>query len=282
MKIFLLGAEARRSLGFAVAQRLIVQGHDVCALARSAKGADNVRKGGMELAAGELADAVPAKKFSKADAVIDARILISTKARELSRDRSMLVKKLEGTGKLMIATSSSTPELAWMRRLEREVLDAETFRGVVIRPAMKYGQGMPLFFHPLISLSKRLRRGIYIGAGTNLRSAVHFEDLADLFCLALQTMNPGLLLHAASQTFSMRELAGSIHRGFGFRGEPESLTIEKARKLTPFADGYMKNAPMPGDLAKQTLGWRPHRASLLEEVELQVAKWMGISRPSER
>jgi nucleoside-diphosphate-sugar epimerase len=297
MKIFLLGAEARRSLGYTIGQRLIEQGHTVCALARSAKAVDNVVKGGMKLAKGELADAVAARKLERADAVIDVRILVVTKERELVRDRSTLLKALEGSGRLMIATSSRTifgntgptplrenatfrvaPSSGWLRRLERQVLEAETFRGVVIRPALQYGQGMPLYIHPLISLCRSLRRGVYIGAGANVRSAVHFEDLADLFCFALQTMKPGLLLHAASQTFSMRQLAASIHQGFGFRGEPESLSIKEARKLTPFADSYMKNSAMSGDLAKQTLGWQPDRVSLLEEVESRVAKWMGLSR----
>ena len=62
---------------------------------------------------------------------------------------------------------------------------------------------------------------------------MHFDDLADLYTLALKKAASSTILHAASENFSMKELVTTIHTGLGFKGEPLSLTLKEARRFSP-------------------------------------------------
>ena len=128
-----------------------------------------------------------------------------------------------------------------------------------------------------VSLAKRFRRGKYIGSGENRYSAVHFDDLADLYCVALKKADPGMILHAASENFSMKELAVTIHRGLRYRGEPSSLSLTEARRFSPIADRLIQSHARSGDLAR-VLGWRPSRDSIMKEVEQTVFEDAFVSR----
>jgi hypothetical protein len=59
----------------------------------------------------------------------------------------------------------------------------------------------------------------------------------------------------------------AIHRGFGFKGEPSSLTLSEARRFSPIADSLVRSHALFGDLAKHLLGWKPRGDSILKEVE---------------
>jgi len=65
-------------------------------------------------------------------------------------------------------------------------------------------------------------------------SAVHLEDLAELYCLALilKKARRGMILHAAAKNSSMKELSTTVHRGMGFKGEPSSLSLQEAKRFT--------------------------------------------------
>ena len=76
----------------------------------------------------------------------------------------------------------------------------------------------------------------------------------------------GTILHAASENFSMKELAAAINRGLGFKGEPSSLSLKEARRFSPIADNLTRSHALSGDLAR-TLGWKPSRDSIMKEVE---------------
>jgi hypothetical protein len=77
------------------------------------------------------------------------------------------------------------------------------------------------------------------------------------------------ILHAASENFSVKELATAIHRGLGFKGEPSSLRFSEARRFSPIADALTRSHALSGELAR-TLGWHPSRDSILKEIE-QIA-----------
>jgi nucleoside-diphosphate-sugar epimerase len=150
------------------------------------------------------------------------------------------------------------PGFAWLPRLEEEIVKSSGLRGMVIRPAWLVHGCRPhawaIEIGNWIKLARRFRRGKYIGSGENCYSAVHFDDLADLYCVALKKAAAGTILHAASENFSVKELAMAIHRGLGFKGEPSSLLLSEARRFSPIADALTRSHALSGELA-QTLGW---------------------------
>ena len=109
-----------------------------------------------------------------------------------------------------------------------------------------------------------------IEPGTNCGSAVHSDDLADLYSLALHKAGAGTLIHAASEMFSMKELAGAIHRGMGKSGEASGISLEDAQRILPYAATLCGNMAVSGEMARRTLGWKPAGPSYLGEVEQEV------------
>jgi hypothetical protein len=81
---------------------------------------------------------------------------------------------------------------------------------------------------------------------------------------------PGTLLHAANESFSMKEVATVIHRGLGLKGEPSSLPLKEARRFSPIADNLVRNSAISGEIAKRNLGWSPVHDSLLKTIEHQA------------
>lgn len=121
------------------------------------------------------------------------------------------------------------------------------------------------------------RRGKYIGAGDNAYSAVHFDDLAALYCAALKKAGARTVLNGVRENVTTKQLAGAIHRGMGFKGDPSSLSLEEARRYIPIADQLTRSHALSGDLAR-TLGWRPSQGSILKDVEQHAAEMAFASR----
>jgi nucleoside-diphosphate-sugar epimerase len=293
MRAFLLGAESKLSVGFAIAERLLAQGHSVVALTKFETNPRQLLQGDIEYITGELVDSRVQRKLADADAVIDTALPFvfgAKKTRHAELRPCLLRRALAGTGKPLIVTSDfavlgntgpvpvdeTAPVhplrgFAWLARVEQEILSAKDVRGMVIRKAVEYRE--PFSEHLIsawMSLALECGRGTYIKSGKNCWSAIQLEDLADLYCLALSKARSGMLIHAASETFSMRDLAGAIHRGLGLAGEPSGISLEEAKRLTPAASRMCCNWALSGELAKRRLAWRPIRKSILNEIEKQA------------
>jgi nucleoside-diphosphate-sugar epimerase len=106
---------------------------------------------------------------------------------------------------------------------------------------------------------------------------VHFDDLADLYCIALKKTPAGTILHGASENFSMIELATAIHRGLGYKGEPSSLSLKDAQRFSPIAYNLTLSHALSGDLAR-TLGWKPSRDSIMKEIEQDASAHAYVSK----
>lgn len=162
----------------------------------------------------------------------------------------------------------------WALRLEKELSISPKLRVVIIRPAwLIHGPGQSLGIEVLnnwIPLSWRFKRGTYITAGTSRFSAIYLEDLAALFCLALQNARNTCVVHAASENPSAKEVAASIHRAMRLKGEPKSISLEEARRLTRVADGLTRSHALSADFSKSALGWTPSRDSILHAIEEQA------------
>ena len=293
MRVFVCGHEF--DLGVDVAQRLIKEGHKVALLISYPERIPWLRKKKIQPVLGDVLDAEVQGQLANSGAVIDVELPFTfpRKRVQVSRLRpSLLSRALEGSRKLLIVTSDAAilgdtgpsaveeqvslhplPGYAWLPRMEREILSSHGVRGVVVRPAWVLHGRKPshlCFAIGRIKLAKRFRRGQYIGSGENRYSAVHFDDLADLYCVALKNAVAGTILHAASENFSMKELAEVIHRGLGLKGEPSSVSLKDARRFVPAAERLTLGHALSYDQAR-TIGWKPSRDSIMQEVE-QIAR----------
>jgi nucleoside-diphosphate-sugar epimerase len=157
---------------------------------------------------------------------------------------SAMLDVLAGTGKPFIYTSGggtigdtglepvdedvvpNPPD--WVRvRLEVEQLVLSSpergTRGVVVRPGLVYGRGASGIVLLMISLAQQAGVGRTFGDGENAWSAVHIDDLGELYALAVEKAQPGSVLHAVhGEPVRMKELAASISRvlGKGVRSQP--------------------------------------------------------------
>jgi nucleoside-diphosphate-sugar epimerase len=301
MRVFLCGREL--GLGFVVGQRLLADGHKVTMLTSHEDLVPNLAKNKMRPVLGHIQDASVQQQLARADAVIDVELpstLLLQRVHVARLRPSLLARALQGSGRPLIVTSSaavlgdtgpapvaeSAPlrplrGYTWLLHLEKEILKSSAVRSIVIRPAWELHGCRPpnwgIAIGNWMRLAKRFRRGKYIGSGENCYSAVHFDDLADLYCVALKNAGAGTILHAASENFSMKELAATIHRGMGFKGEPSSLSLKDARRFSPIADALSRSHALSSELAR-TLGWRPSRDSIMKEVEQNAFESAFVSR----
>jgi nucleoside-diphosphate-sugar epimerase len=290
MRVFISGSEL--GFGFVVGRRLVAAGHKVAILTSFEDLIPNLTKNKLNPVLGDVRDAEVQREAAKADAVIDVDtpFTFPRKRVHVSRLRpSLLRRALKGSGKTLIVTSHTAilgdtgpaprcedarlrplPGFAWLPRFEKEILNSRGVRGVVIRPAwLKHGSkpsSLLLSTGAWIKLARRFRRGKFVGTGENCWSAVHVDDLADLYCVALEKATAGTILHAVSENISTQELVATIHRGYGFKGEPSGISLTDARRTLPSAERFTYSHALSGDRAR-ALGWIPARESVLQEVE---------------
>ena len=292
MHIFISGATGL--IGGTVAAKLIAAGHRVSGLARDSGRAAALEEHGVTPVIGTLADLdVLAEAARAADAVIEAA---DAEAHFAAR---ALVDALAGSGKALIRTSGSTivgdhargmyashtftedtpcerlPEKMSRIASDRMVLAAAAanVRSVVICPSLVYGAGLGVRRHGpqipnFIALAQESGAARHIGAGENIWSHVHAEDLADAYVLALEKAEAGSFFFVESGEATMRAMAGAIGRLLGFDGEPGPWPhIEAVRRWGPPAAHAMGgNSRVSAAKARAVLGWQPRCIGMLEDI----------------
>jgi len=271
MKIFLTGATGY--IGGTVAARLVAAGHQVTGLVRSA--------------AGEAA--------RQADAVINA-------ANSDNRDIiEAVLPALRGSGKAFIQTSGSsivgdkaggalgtkiydedTPVTPLQEKAPRvAVNDAvlaaarDGVRAVVLCPSLIYGSGAGIHRDSvqvprLIALAKEGGVARHVGAGENIRSDVHIDDVAALFLLALDKAPAGSFFYAENGEASMKSVAQAISRMLGMDGRTEAWPLDAAiaawgRETAEFT--FASNSRVRAVKARRVLDWSPEGPPLLLDIE---------------
>jgi nucleoside-diphosphate-sugar epimerase len=286
MRVFLTGATGY--IGSVVAERLRAAGHEVTGLARNDEAAAKLSQAGFTPARGDFGDPDTVRSAAgAADGVISLATTYDPKIDVPAVDA--ILDALAGSNKPFIYTSgiwshgdtggrvvdeTSPPKpaalVAWRQAVEDRVLRAATqgIRTIVIRPAIVYGRGggIPAGFSDSARNEGAAR---FIGTGENRWPFVHVEDLADLYLLALENAPGGtLLLGVSGPSYRVRDVAEAASRGAGAEGRTVSWSLEEARKkLGPYADALALDQQASGKRAETLLGWRPHRPSVLEEME---------------
>lgn len=292
MHIFIAGATGL--IGGTIAAKALAAGHRVSGLARDTDKAAALEERGVTPVVGLLNDLdTLAGAARAADAVIEA-----TDADHAFAART-LVDALAGTGKALIRTSGSTivgdhakgmyashvytedtpcerlPEKMTRIAADRMVLAAASarVRSIVICPSLVYGAGPGVRrFGPqipgFITLARESGVARHIGAGENIWSHVHVEDLADAYLLALEKAEAGSFFFIENGEATMRDMAAAIGRLLGFAGDPDPWSHSEAvqRWGPPAAHAMGGNSRVSGRKARAMLGWAPTRTGMLEDI----------------
>lgn len=286
MKVFLAGATGY--IGSAVAERLRAGGHQVEGLARSEAAAVKLQAAGVRPLRGNFSDPQTVRAAAKgADGVISAATTYDRSIDGPAVDA--MLDALAGSNKPFIYTSGiwshgdtagkvvnedspTNPAalVAWRQAVEDRVRQAAVrgVRSIVIRPAIVYGRagGIPAGF---VQSAREEGAARFVGTGENRWPFVHVDDLADLYLLALEKAPAGtLLLGVSGPSYRVREVAAAASRGAGKDGKTVAWPMEEAQKqLGAYADALVLDQQASGKRAQQLLGWRPHRPSVLEDME---------------
>jgi nucleoside-diphosphate-sugar epimerase len=294
MKIFMTGASGY--IGGTVADSLIKAGHAITGLARTEDSAARLRAHGIEPVRGELSShSIVRNAARSADAVIncaDANDPFVVGA---------IVEGLAGSDKPFLHTSGSsvvgdkaagkvspkihhedTPFEPLPEKIQRVAVDravlasaAQRVRSVVLCPCLIYGQGRGAHADS-IQVPNLIRQAVksgvprYIGAGENVWSTVHIEDVAGAYLLALEKARAGSFFYIENGEASLKSIVESIARLLGAKRSPESWSIDAAvaewgAQAAWFSLGG--NSRISAEKARKMLGWKPAGADLFYEIE---------------
>jgi len=289
MNIFLTGASGY--IGRRVAEKLQASGHQIVGLAHSDLAVQWMKDQGITPHRGDLFVAPSLKQaVLLTDGVIHLGAAVGPAWAEGDRIAvHALLDALVGSGKPFVYTSGTPiygdtglkvvdentplnppPFFAWRPDMEQQVLAAasQDVRSIVLRPATVYGRGGGTSLLVLLRQAQQEHIAHYVGTGENRWSAVHVDDLADLYVLAFERASAGSVLNAAAgASVSMKDLATAIGLAIGLERSVASWTLEQARAaLGPRADFFAMNQQVSGAKATFLLGWNPQVPSLLYDV----------------
>lgn len=303
MNLFITGAGGY--IGGSVAAALRAAGHPVRGLTRNPRSAAQLAAQGITPVLGALDDAaLLAREARQSDGVIN------TANADHAAAVQALIAGLAGSGKPLLHTSGSSvvgddargafastqvfdgnaplqvnPAKQARRDIDLQVLGAATqgIRSAVICPSLIYGEGAGLNPHsvqiPFLAANARQRGTVEIvGAGANLWSNVHINDVVSLYLLALAHAPAGAFYFAENGEASFAELGTAIARRLGLPGvtplPPEVAAQRWGEPKAYFSLG--SNSRVRATRARTELGWQPRHASVLD----WVAHELPIQTPS--
>lgn len=290
MRIFLTGGTGQ--IGSAVLPQLLARGHQVTALVRSDRSADQVATAGAEPVRGDLMDgAVVAEAAGGADGII--HVASPGDENSAAADEAVLdavLGALAGsdkpyvhTGGIWVHGSSPAPVdetspmnppklTTWRVPLGEKVLNAEGVRGILIAPGIVYGDGggLPgmLVGGPRVDVDGG--QGLVVpGTGQQHWAPIHVDDIGVLYALAVESAPAGTYLLAAAGDYpTVRELGEAASRGQGLGGriapEGDDATNERLGLL---GEALLLDQQASGERARTLLGWQPSARSLIDDLE---------------
>lgn len=288
MRVFVTGATG--FIGSRVVKELIGAGHDVTGLARSEEGAKALAASGAKVQRGELDGLDGLRKgAAQSDGVIHTafRHDWSKFAESCEMDKraiEVLGSALEGSDRPLLVTGGlaviaqgraaneddpPAPVSATYPRASEATAVALEARGInasVVRLPQVHNPVKQGLVSYLIAVAREKGVSAYIGEGLNHWAAVHVEDAARLFRLALEKREAGARYHAvAEEGVSLREIAEAIGRGL--KVPVVAISPEEAGAHFGFLAGFA-GMDLRGSSAKtqERLGWRPTGPSLLTDL----------------
>ena len=290
MRVFIAGAGGY--LGGALARAFVGAGHEVAALARGEDKARAFAAQGLEPVLGDL-DNLGALRGQLAgmDAIVLAAAIPFDQEWGVA---DALIGALEGSGKPFIMTSGTavlsheTPNGEWRQETYAEdepftpppwiALRVETenrvraaagrgVRAMVVRPPLIWGHGGSKQVPAIFQSARTTGAACYIGAGLNLYTHVHVDDLAEIYVLALEKGVAGALYHAVAGEVCWRTLARAVAKVNGV--EARSVSLDEAREIWGPFIGPLFFGVSSRSRAVRTraeLGWSPSRPDLEADI----------------
>jgi nucleoside-diphosphate-sugar epimerase len=282
MNIFLTGATGY--IGSVVAEKLKGRGHKIFGLARNDQSAALLEERKIEPVRGDLKDRDVLKNAAAAaDAVVHTAFIhdFSGYDAAVAVDREAIeafAEALRDSNRPLISTTGSaflgdtgeaeadenypfdqaSPFLS-RGEAERDVLQLSSkgIRSIVLRlPLFVYGRSGSSFVPFLLAQAKKEGAANYAGSGAKKVSAVHVEDAAEAYLLALETSTAKGLYNIAAESVSHRELSESIARLLDVKAQ--SVPAEKARaQFGALYDFLSIGNRLSADKARRELGWSP-------------------------
>lgn len=290
MRVFLTGANGW--IGSAVAQELLAAGHLVVGLVRTAEKGEALAAKSVTPLVGGLGDLdVLRRGAGDADGIVHTAFgLDFSKLAEMSKEETAALetfaevfagssRPIVSTGGVLLTppgetfTEAARPKVdpKFPRASEQTALslaDRGLHASVVRNPRSVHGKGETHGFVPMLAKVAR-EKGFsgYVGDGQNLWPAVHRDDSARVYRLALERGAQGEAYHAiAEEGVTFKAIAEAIGRQLGL----------PARSVTPGeADGHFGglamfvagNGPASNAWTREVLGWRPREVGIIADIE---------------
>jgi nucleoside-diphosphate-sugar epimerase len=271
-----------------VVPELVNAGHQVVGLARSDASAQKLTEAGADVHRGDLADLDSLRSGAKdADGVIHLAFHHDfdnfTNAGELDRQAiTALGETLADSGRPLVVTSGTAghavgqvltedqPANPHSPRLSEQAALAFADRGVrvsIVRLApTTHGNGDYGFVPVLINVAREKGVAAYVGDGTNRWSAVHRNDAAVLFRLAVEAPTGGVVHAIGEEGVATRAIAETIGRHLGV--PVTSVAPDNALDHFGWIGAFFAlDIPASSSLTRQRLGWNPTGIGLLEDLK---------------
>jgi len=291
MRVFVTGATG--FVGSGVVRQLIGAGHEVTGLARSDASAAALAAAGASVLRGDLTDLESLAAGAQASdgvvhcgfihdftnfatsVAVDKRAIEAMGAALAGTDRPLLVTS--GTAGLAPgrqATEEDAPDpsvYGQSPRLSEQTalaLAEEGVRALVVRlPPSVHGDGDHGFVPTLIHIARDKGVSGYVEDGGNFWPAVHRDDAARVYVLALEKGEAGRRYHAVDdEGIPFRDIAAIIAKKLDM--PLVSVPREKAADHFGWMGIFAQfDAPASSRLTRERLGWQPTGPGLVEDME---------------
>lgn len=290
MNILVIGANGY--LGSHVARDLLAHGHNVAGLARTADLGTQMVTNGVQPETGALTDLPRLAALAAAyDGIVFAPVV---PFEEEAPALAALLAAMEGTGKPFLFTSGtgvlSIPardgewhqesfaedDLYVARHWLSLRVDTENLvraaadrgvRAIVMRPPQIWGNGGSKQVPAIFESAQKTGAACYVGAGLNLYTHVHVEDLAAQYRLALERGVAGALYHAVAGEVNWRTLAEAVAQVM--RCDTRSVTFAEGCDIwgEMYCDLFFAVSSRSRAVrSRAELGWAPTRFDIVDDI----------------
>jgi nucleoside-diphosphate-sugar epimerase len=303
MHVFVTGASGW--VGRGLVPELTAAGHKVTGLARSAAAARSLQAMGAEAHPGSLDDLDALRDAAaSADGVVHLAFkhdlfFTGDFAGATDADRAAIDvfgEVLAGTGKPFVMASGMFGVLGMppgVVATERDgltdggdsgavagaggrmanarhalALAAHGIRSSIVRlPPATHGEGDNGFTTTAIGFARHKGVAAYVGDGGNRWPAVHRDDAARLFRLAVESAPAGSVLHAVGdEGVPIRAVAEMFAAKLGIPAV--SVTAEQAGEYVGWLGGFWGfDGPASAQITRDLLGWQPTRPGLIADLQ---------------
>jgi nucleoside-diphosphate-sugar epimerase len=287
MRIFVTGASGW--IGSAVVPELIGAGHQVLGLARSDASAAAVAGLGAEVLRGDLTDLDVLRAGAlDSDGVIHLAFMVPSVSEAATRTDARAIETfaaaLAGSSQPLVVSGGTLvrpgrpaterdeliaagPIAARITNMQAAL--AAAGRGVrsclVMLPRSVHGAGDRHGFVPqLIALARAKGVSGYLGDGTSRWPAVHVQDAAVLYRLAVEQAPAGAVLHAVGdEGVPVREIAEAIGRHLNL----PARSLPAAAYAGMLVHLLSTDMPASSTITRELMGWKPTHPGLIEDIE---------------